>query len=100
MRRRQEMKNKLMQPIVTVVENLIRDDLSALRSMVAREYGAIVIGAEDVQKFHHFANKNGASLSGRDRRIFNLLIKLSLRVVWLALQRPNIALLGIKLKRL
>lgn len=92
--RRIEKKKKLMQPCVVELENLIRDDLSDLRSMVSCSYGAMVIGADDMQKFHHMANKNGSSLSGKDRRIFKMTMRMILRVVWLALQRPNIALLG------
>lgn len=95
MNRRKEMLFKLTQPSVAEKENILRDNLSALRSMVAAEYAAIIIGAADLQKFHHLANKNRTSMSGNDRRLFNLIFILSLRIVWLALERPNIALLGI-----
>lgn len=92
--RREERKFRIYQPAVTEIENLIKDNLSDLRSMVSIEFGAIVMGAGDVQQFHHLANKNGASLSGRDRRIYNLNFRMLLRIVWLALERPNIGLLG------
>lgn len=62
--------------------------------MVAREYCSILIGTEDAKRFHHMNNKNNVSLSDKDRRLFETLICMAVRVVWIALQRKNLSLIG------
>lgn len=94
MLRREEWKRKLWQPVVMTLENIVRDDLSDLRSMVAREYATILLGLEDAKKFHHMNNKNNDSLSDKDRRLFEMLISMTVRVVWIALQRKYLSLIG------
>lgn len=93
--RRIESKRKLWQPVVTELENIVRDDLADLRSMVAREYLSILSGIEDARRFHHMNNKNNDSLSDKDRRLFEMLMCMIVRVVWVALQRKNLGLIGI-----
>lgn len=93
--RRIEATRKLRQPIVTVLENEVRDNLADLRSMVARDYAAILMGIGDAKKFHHMNNKNNDSLSERDRRVFETLISMTVKVVWVGLFRKNYALIGI-----
>lgn len=92
--RRGEAKYKLRQPLVDEIEDRVRDDLADLRSMAAREYCSILIGAEDSQKFHHMHNKNNDSLSEKDRRLFETLVCMAVRVVWVALQRRHLSLIG------
>lgn len=99
MARREEVKRKLWQPLVTELENIVRDDLSDLRSMVAREYCCLLSGIEDAARYHHMSNKNGTSLSDKDRRQFEVLICMAIRVVWVALQRRYLNLIGIDTKR-
>lgn len=92
--RRDESNYKLRQPIVELLEDEIRDDLADLRSMVAREYCSLLIGAEDTLKYHHMHNKNNDSLSEKDRRLFETMICMAVRVVWVALQRKHLSLIG------
>lgn len=94
MLRRIESKRKLWQPTVTEQENLVRDNLADLRSMVAREYCCIILGIEDAKRFHHMNNKNNTSLSDKDRRLFEKLLCMAVRVVWIALQRKHYTLIG------
>lgn len=98
MKRREERLRKLWQPVVEKLEGEIRDNLADLRSMVAREYCSIIVGKCDAQRFHHMNNKNNQSLSGKDRQLFERLICLAARVVWIALERKNLSLIGIAAK--
>ncbi|ERL90814.1 hypothetical protein D910_08160 [Dendroctonus ponderosae] len=98
--RRKEAGRKLRQPIVTELENEVRDNLADLRSMVSRNYAAILMGIGDAKKFHHMNNKNNDSLSDRDRRIFETLIFLTTKVVWIALFRKNFSLIEKEINRL
>lgn len=94
MLRREESKRKLHQPIVTLLEDIVRDDLSDLRSMIAREYCSLLLGLEDAYKYHHMSNTNNMSLSDKDRRLYEMLICYAIRVVWTALQRRYLGLIG------
>lgn len=94
MKRREESKRKLWQPVVDELENVVRDDLSDLRSMVAREYCSIIVGKCDTKRFHHMNNKNNQSLSGKDRQLFENMICFASRVVWVALERKHLSLIG------
>lgn len=92
MKRRNESRRKLWQPVVLKNENTIRDDLADLRSMVAREYCSIIVGKCDAKRFHHM--KESQSLSSKDRLRFERLICIAARVVWIALERKNLSLIG------
>lgn len=94
MLRREEEKRKLYQPEVTMVENIIRDDLSDLRSMVAREYASLLLGIDDAHKYHHMSGMMNDSLSDKDRRLYETMICYAIRVVWTALQRKYLGLIG------
>lgn len=96
--RRIEESRKLRQPVVIELENIIRDDLGDLRSMLAREYLSLIGGLEDAAKFHHMSSRNNDSLSDKDRRLFEMLICMSSRVVWIALQRKHLTLIGITIR--
>ncbi|XP_066247212.1 protein phosphatase 1 regulatory subunit 36-like [Euwallacea similis] len=96
--RRKEAARKLRQPIVTQLENEVRDNLADLRSMIARNYVAILMGIGDVKKLHHM--NNNVSLSDRDRRIFETLIFMSTKVVWIALFRKSYSLIDKEINRL
>ncbi|KAL1508950.1 hypothetical protein ABEB36_003764 [Hypothenemus hampei] len=98
--RRKEASRKLRQPIVTELENEVRDNLADLRSMVARDYAAVLMGIGDSKKFHHMNNKNNDSLSNRDRRIYETLIFMTVKVIWIALFRENLTWIDQELQRL
>lgn len=92
--RREEAKRKLWQPIVTVKENVVRNDLADLRSMVARNYAYILMGLDDSFRFYHMSNKNRVSLSDKDRYLHECLLGIAARIVWIALLRKNFNLIG------
>ncbi|XP_076250439.1 uncharacterized protein LOC143190175 [Rhynchophorus ferrugineus] len=98
--RRAEASRKLRQPLVTVLENEVRDNLADLRSMVSRDYAAILLGQGDAKKFHHMSNKNNDSLSDKDRRLFEVLCFMTVKVIWIALFRKNLALIEKETNRL
>ncbi|KAI4457917.1 hypothetical protein MML48_7g00008317 [Holotrichia oblita] len=97
--RRVEESRKLRQPVVIELENIIRDDLGDLRSMLAREYLSLIGGLEDAAKFHHMSSRNSDSLSDKDRRLFEMLMCMSSRVVWIALQRKHLTLIELEMGR-
>lgn len=93
MERRIEAARKLRQPVVTILENVIRDDLADLRAMVAREYGILISGVGKASRFHHMGTTD-TSLSDKDRRLNEQLLCVAVRVVWVALQRKHLSLIG------
>ncbi|XP_057665486.1 uncharacterized protein LOC130899514 [Diorhabda carinulata] len=98
--RRIEASRKLRQPIVTELENIVRDDLADLRSMVARDYAAILTGVGDSKKFHHMCNENNVSLSDKDRKRFEMFVKMTVRVIWIALKKKNLTIIEKEMNRL
>lgn len=92
--RREESKRKLRQPLVTVLENVVRDDLADLRSMLARNYSYIILGLEDSEKFYHMNKRNNVSLSDKDRHLYECVLCMAAKIVWIALQRKNFTLIG------
>ncbi|CAG9832661.1 unnamed protein product [Diabrotica balteata] len=98
--RRVEASRKLRQPVVTELENVIRDDLADLRSMLARDYAVILTGVGDSKKFHHMYNKNNVSLSDKDRKRFEMFVKMAVRVIWIALKKKNLTIIEKELNRL
>ncbi|XP_046607644.1 uncharacterized protein LOC124298952 [Neodiprion virginianus] len=84
------------------------DEMQNLRSLVGREYCDILIGAKDSLPYHHMvANKkspsdepSGQSQGEKDLRIFETLIRMSHKVVWIALQRKHSCLIEIEMHRL
>lgn len=77
-----------------IAEDIIRDDLSDLRSMVSRDYAVLLTGVGDAANFHHMNNENNVSLSDRDRRLFEVFVEVTERVIWLALNRKYLTLIG------
>lgn len=90
--RREEKKIKLHQPYVTVLEDIVRDDLADLRSMVAKYYCSLLMGIDDAKEFHHM--KGDTSLSDKDRRLYETMLCFAVRTVWIALQRRYLGLIG------
>lgn len=91
--RRTENKRKLRHPDVTLSENIIRDNLADLRSMLSRDYAVLLIGLGDAHKFHHMNDEN-VSLSDKDRRLFEVFVFVTEKVIWIALRRKYISLIG------
>lgn len=78
------------------------EELDDLRSLVGREYCSILIGAENTLSYHHIVSTNkslndepsGQSQGEKDLRIYETLIRIAHKVVWIALQRKHSALIG------
>lgn len=98
--KREEGKRKLRQPIVTIIEDNIRDDLADLRSMVGRSYGYIIMGLEDTFKYYHMSNRNNVSLSDKDRHLHECLLSITAKIIWIALLRKNFLVIETELNRL
>ncbi|XP_069688669.1 protein phosphatase 1 regulatory subunit 36-like isoform X2 [Periplaneta americana] len=98
--RRGDAETKLHHPRVLEVENKYRSDLRMLRSMVGREYCILLLGSGNLFCFHHMANRQHTSAGERDTRLFELLYRLSARVVWIALRRRFSNLIEEELNRL
>lgn len=62
--------------------------------MLSRDYAVLLTGLGDAHKFHHMSNENNLSLSDRDRRLFEVFIVVTQRVIWIALRRKYITLIG------
>lgn len=69
--------------------------MADLRSMMSRNYAVLLTGLGDAHKFHHMNNENNISLSDKDRRIFEMFVLMTGRVVWIALKRKYMAQIGI-----
>ncbi|XP_045763420.1 protein phosphatase 1 regulatory subunit 36-like [Maniola jurtina] len=83
-----ELETKVRTPQGDVVESEFRDNLSDLRLLVAKEYCTMLIGGSDTKKFHHMGpNKKRQSLSDKDARLFETLLRMCVQIVWLALGR-------------
>ncbi|XP_060525300.1 uncharacterized protein LOC132701435 [Cylas formicarius] len=98
--KRIESSRKLRQPTVVELENEIRDNMSDLRAMVARDYAAILLGLGDANAFHHMSNQENISLAEQDRTLFEMFIPMATKVVWIALFRKNLTLVEKELNRM
>ncbi|XP_044757275.1 protein phosphatase 1 regulatory subunit 36-like [Coccinella septempunctata] len=98
--RREDAKRKLTQPIVTVLEDKIMDNIGDLRSILSREYHRLTCGMTDARKFYHLNNKNNVSTSDKDRRLFEAFMCVAVRVIWWTLHRKNFSLIETELNRL
>lgn len=78
------------------------DEMENLRSLVGREYCDILIGARDTLTYHHMMTgkksssdePSGQSQGEKDLRIYETLIRMSHKVVWIALQRKYSSFIG------
>ncbi|KOB66869.1 Uncharacterized protein OBRU01_20652, partial [Operophtera brumata] len=73
-----------------ILESEYADNLSDLRLLVAKEYCTLLIGGGDTRKFHHMGpTKKRKSLSDKDARLFETLLRMCVQMVWLALGRKS-----------
>ncbi|CAG2065603.1 unnamed protein product [Timema podura] len=98
--RNRENLHKLHHPNILKIENKMQETLSELRGMVGREYTSILLGCDEVKKFHHMANRMNTSQGEQDVRLFELLYRMCTRIVWIALQRRYLNLIELELNRL
>ncbi|KAI4477905.1 hypothetical protein M0804_012385 [Polistes exclamans] len=81
------------------------DELHTLRCMLSKEYADLIVGCQDTVRYHHMiSGKKKASMTQsqgeKDLRIFEMLIHISHRVVWIALHRKYFHLIESELHRL
>ncbi|XP_071868506.1 uncharacterized protein isoform X2 [Bombus fervidus] len=78
------------------------EEMQILRCVLGREYADLIVGCHDVIQYHHMTGgKKGApsvtqSQGEKDLRIFEVLICMTHRIVWIALERKYFSLIGIE----
>ncbi|PZC82030.1 uncharacterized protein LOC110372350 [Helicoverpa armigera] len=96
-----ELTTKVRTPDCEKIENEFRDNLADLRVLVAKEYCIMLIGGADTKKFHHMGPlKKRQSLSDKDARLFETLLRMSVQIVWLALGRKSFNQIELETHRL
>ncbi|XP_068628072.1 protein phosphatase 1 regulatory subunit 36-like [Battus philenor] len=96
-----ELETKVSTPQCRLVENEFRDNLSDLRLLVAKEYSTMLIGGGDTRKFHHMGpEKKRKSLSDKDARFFETLLRMCVQIVWLALGRKSFNQIELEINRI
>ncbi|CAG4964646.1 unnamed protein product [Parnassius apollo] len=92
---------KIRTPQSEILENEFRDNLSDLRLLVAKEYSTMLIGGGDTRKFHHMGpQKKRKSLSDKDARLFETLLRMCVQIVWLALGRKAFNQIELEVNRI
>lgn len=82
------------------------DELKILRCLLAREYCQLVVGCDETIKYHHMAASTGINLATvqsqgeKDLRIFEVLLCIAHKIVWIALQRKHYHLIEVEIHRL
>ncbi|XP_039304744.1 uncharacterized protein LOC105205610 isoform X2 [Solenopsis invicta] len=80
------------------------DELHALRCVLGREYVDLLLGCRDGPRYHHMmtgAKRTATQSQGeKDLRIYEALISVAHRIVWIALQRKHYTLIELELHRL
>ncbi|XP_072941809.1 protein phosphatase 1 regulatory subunit 36-like isoform X2 [Epargyreus clarus] len=96
-----ELETKVRTPQCEIVENEYSNNLSDLRLLVAKEYSTMLIGGGDTKKFHHMGpQKKRRSLSDKDARLFETLLRVCVQIVWLALGRRSFNQIELEMNRL
>ncbi|CAH1635189.1 unnamed protein product [Spodoptera littoralis] len=96
-----ELETKIRTTDSGILEDELRDNLSDIRVLVAKEYCVILTGADDMKPFHHMGPlKDKRSLPGKDARTFDIFIRLCIQIVYLALGRRNLHQIEIETHRI
>lgn len=74
-------------------------EMHTLRCVLGREYVDLVLGCQDGPEYHHMMTSKKRSTvtqsqGEKDLRIFEALLSVTHRVVWIALQRKHYTLIG------
>lgn len=75
-------------------ERILRETFSELRSIISKEYAAILMGTGENKKFHHMNTKNNTSLSGEDKRKMEFLFVITVKIIWIAMERKYLSTIG------
>lgn len=72
------------------------EQMRGLRCLVGREYVDLIMGCQEGSQYHHMMNTKSVTESQgeKDLRIFEALISVAHRVVWIALKRKHYNLIG------
>ncbi|CAK9807999.1 Protein phosphatase 1 regulatory subunit 36 [Anthophora plagiata] len=81
------------------------EEMQNLRFILGREYADLIIGCQDSIQYHHMTGgKKGESMvqsqGEKDLRMFEVLICMAHRIVWIALERKYFYLIEVELHRL
>ncbi|VVC90230.1 unnamed protein product [Leptidea sinapis] len=95
-----ELETKIRTKQCEILEGEFRENLSDLRLLVAKEYSTMLIGGGDMRKFHHMGpEKKRRSLSDKDARLFETLLRMCVQIVWLALGRVSFNQIELEVNR-
>ncbi|KAK0083829.1 hypothetical protein PV325_008149 [Microctonus aethiopoides] len=102
MKKRVALMTKAPNPLAKNNELMRADQMRILRCVLAREYCGLLVGAEESVKYHHMMAGIQSMLSQgeKDLRIYEVLIAMAHRIVWIALQRKYFHLIEVELHRL
>ncbi|KAK0182110.1 hypothetical protein PV327_000279 [Microctonus hyperodae] len=104
MKKRAALITKAPNPLAKNSELIRADQMRILRCILAREYCGLLVGAEESVKYHHMMagiqSISMLSQGEKDLRIYEALISMAHRVVWIALQRKYFHLIEVELHRL
>ncbi|CAB3236215.1 unnamed protein product [Arctia plantaginis] len=85
-----DLEAKVRTPYSEIVEYEFQENLSDLRILVGKEYCVMLIGGADTKNYHHMGPaKKRKSLSDKDARLFETLLRMCVQIVWLALGRKS-----------
>ena len=73
------------------------DEMKILRCVLGREYSELIVGSDETAPYHHMnaGKKSDTQSQGeKDLRIFETLIAMAHRVVWITFQRKYYSLIG------
>ncbi|KAF7990894.1 hypothetical protein HCN44_000699 [Aphidius gifuensis] len=79
------------------------NELKILRCILAKEYCDIITGCDESINFHHMKTSYGKiilsvqSQGEKDLRLYEILLSISHRIVWIALKRQNFNLIEIEI---
>ncbi|XP_014479726.1 PREDICTED: uncharacterized protein LOC106747011 [Dinoponera quadriceps] len=80
------------------------EQMRALRCVLGREYMDLILGCQDGPQYHHMMTRKKRAITQsqgeKDLRIFEALISVAHRVVWIALHRKHHTLIEVELHRL
>lgn len=91
---------KAPNPLAQGYRSRYANEMQNLRCILGREYADLLIGCQDSIQYHHMTGgKKGMpsitqSQGEKDLRTFEVLICLTHRIVWIALERKYFSLIG------
>ncbi|XP_076165485.1 uncharacterized protein LOC143145721 isoform X2 [Ptiloglossa arizonensis] len=100
MEKRAATMKKAPNPLAKSYRSRFADNLQNLRCVLGREYADLIVGCQDSIQYHHMSGGKKGTISiiqsqgEKGLRMFEVLICMAHRVVWIALQRKYFTLIG------